>query len=89
MDPKIKGTRYYSCDELVDHIGADNFIGQVGMKIQARAQGKKYFDNNEDKGTLEEYLAKTYIENIWCFSKNDTPIDIFRDAKHTSLSDFF
>jgi hypothetical protein len=89
MDPKIKSTRHRSCDELVDHIGAGNFIGQIGMKIQQRAQGKKFFESNEEQGTLEEYLAKTYIENVWCFSKVMSPIDVFRDARSTSLDDFF
>jgi hypothetical protein len=90
MDPKVKSTRHRSCDELVDHIGAGNFIGQIGMKIQQRAQGKKFFENNEEQGTLEEYLAKTYIENVWCFkSKVMSPIDVFADARFTSLDDFF
>ena len=28
MDPKIKGTRYHSCDDLVDHL-QPHFLGQL------------------------------------------------------------
>ena len=35
MDPKIKGTRYRSSDELVNRL-KDKFIGQIGMRIMQR-----------------------------------------------------
>ena len=35
MDPKIKGTRYRSSDELVNKL-KDKFIGQIGMRIMQR-----------------------------------------------------
>ena len=38
MDPKIKGKRYHSCDELVDSL-EEYFIGQIGMRIMQRPQG--------------------------------------------------
>lgn len=85
MDPRIKGTRYYSSDELIEHIGPDNFIGQFGMRIQQRPQGRNVFETKEE---LKEYLNKTYIENVWCFAKDKT-IDLFQDTIHTDLESFF
>jgi len=84
MDPKIKGTRYRTGDELVDSL-LPHFKGQIGMKIQQRAQGKSFTGNDEN--ALKEYLAKTYIENVWCFSTND--MDYFLESKSLDLSDFF
>jgi hypothetical protein len=88
MDPKIKGTRYYSSDELVDHIGEEYFMGQMGMRIQQRPQGRHKFETPEE---LKEYLNKTYIENVWCFRKSPKTnnIDLFRDARKTNLDSFF
>ncbi len=42
MDPRIKGVRYRSSDELVDRF-KDKFIGQIGMRIMQRPQGKSVF----------------------------------------------
>ncbi|NMJ87867.1 MAG: hypothetical protein EX285_08550, partial [Thaumarchaeota archaeon] len=73
MDPKIKNVRYYSSDELVDHLQPD-FLGQVGMRIMQRPQGKNKFETKEE---LVEFMNKLYIENVWCFGKYKT-FDLFR-----------
>ena len=48
MDPKIKNVRYYSCDELVDHLQPD-FLGQVGYENYA----------NGPKGRINLKLRKS------------------------------
>ena len=66
MDPVIKGTRYRTCDELVDFMKEDlkaNFLGQLGMRIKQRP--KKMTSG------LSEFLQKDFIENIWCFGKSN------------------
>ena len=65
MDPVIKGTRYRVCDELVDFMKDElkaDFIGQLGMRIKQRP--KKMVG-------LTQFLKKDFIENIWCFGKNN------------------
>jgi len=72
LDPKVNGIRHRSGDELVESL-KDNFIGQIGMRIQQRPQGASVFkdkDGNFDKAAMNEFMNKIYIENIWCFSKN-------------------
>ena len=83
MDPKIKGTRYHSCDDLVDHI--PNFIGQIGMRIMQRPQGKNKFKTKEE---LLEFMNKLYIENVWCFGKNKE-FDFFRHTRRATLEGLF
>ena len=65
MDPQIKTKRFRTCDQMVDHIVelGGKFDGQVGMRIKQRP---KDIDTEE----LKKYLVTTYIENVWCFSKN-------------------
>ena len=84
MDPKIKNVRYYSSDELVDHIQPD-FLGQVGMRIMQRPQGKNKFETKED---LVEFMNKLYIENVWCFGKYKT-FDLFRHKRRATLEGLF
>ena len=84
MDPKIKNVRYYSSDELVDHLQPD-FLGQVGMRIMQRPQGKNKFETKED---LVEFMNKTYIENVWCFGKYKT-FDLFRHKRRATLEGLF
>ena len=89
LDPKVKGKRYRSGDELVDHLKG-HFIGQLGMRIMQRPQGKSVFsdeDGNFDKSAMDVFMKKIYIENIWCFSK-DTSIDLFKDTRRGTLEDF-
>lgn len=81
MDPKIKGKRYNVCDTLVDTF-KDKFLGQVGMRISQRPQGEKFFSEGE---SLEDYMSKVYIENIWCFGKGD----VFRGIRTPDLTKFF
>ena len=84
MDPKIKNVRYYSSDELVDHLQPD-FLGQVGMRIMQRPQGKNKFETKED---LVEFMNKLYIENVWCFGKYKT-FDLFRHKRRATLEGLF
>ena len=84
MDPKIKNVRYYSSDELVDHLQPD-FLGQVGMRIMQRPQGKNKFETKED---LVEFMNKLYIENVWCFGKYKT-FDLFRHKRRATLEGMF
>ena len=89
MDPKIKGKRYRSGDELVDEL-KDDFIGQVGMRIMQRPQGKSVFsdkDGNFDKEKLNSFMKKMYMENIWCFRKGKG-IDLFRHKRVITLDSF-
>ena len=46
MDPTVKGKRYRSCDEVVDML-KDNFLGQIGMRIMQRPQGKSVFSDED------------------------------------------
>ena len=89
LDPKVKGKRYRSGDELVDML-LPNFMGQVGMRIMQRPQGSAVFkdeDGNFDKAAMDEFMKKIYIENVWYFAKNkDT--DIFKHTKRGTLEDF-
>ena len=84
MDPTIKGKRYRSCDELVDML-KDKFIGQIGMRIMQRPKSDKLF---EDEKAKAEFMAKTYIENVWCFSK-DPNKDFFKNYRTVNLEAFF
>ena len=81
MDPKIKGTRYRSSDELVDRF-KDKFLGQVGMRIMQRPQGTKKFKTKEE---LNVFMAMTYIENVWCFGEKT---DLFKHARLGTLEAF-
>ena len=90
LDPKVKGKRYRSCDELVDML-LPNFMGQIGMRIMQRPQGKSVFSDeqgNFDKLAMDEFMKKIYIENIWYFSKDKTK-DIFKHVRINTLEKFF
>jgi len=84
MDPQIKGKRYRSCDEVVDML-KDNFVGQIGMRIMQRPKSDKLFETEKDK---QEFMNKTFIENVWCFSK-DKNVDLFKSARKGTLDSFF
>jgi DNA modification methylase len=80
MDPVIKGTRYRTCDELVDFMGDElnaTFLGQIGMRIKQRPK--------KMETGLNEFLTKDFIENIWCFSKNNGIITLNNNATLESL----
>ena len=84
MDPTVKGKRYRSCDEVVDML-KDNFVGQIGMRIMQRPKSDKLFETEKDK---QEFMNKTFIENVWCFSK-DKDVDLFQSARKGTLDSFF
>ena len=84
MDPTIKGKRYKSCDEVVDML-KDNFVGQIGMRIMQRPKSDKLFETEKDK---QDFMNKTFIENIWCFSK-DKNVDLFKSIRKGTLDSFF
>ena len=79
MDPTIKGTRYYSGDELVDCL-KPYFVGQIGMRIMQRPKSDKLFESEEEKA---EFMNRIYIENVWCFSKEK--LDYFRHSRRATL----
>ena len=81
MDPKIKGTRYRSSDELIEKF-KDKFLGQIGMRIRQRPKSDKLFKDDKEKA---DFMAKTYIENIWCFGEK---IDLFKTSRVGTLEDF-
>jgi len=90
LDPKVKGKRYRSGDELCDML-LPNFMGQVGMRIMQRPQGASVFkdeDGNHDKKAMDDFMNKVYIENVWYFGKNKN-FDIFQHTKRGTLEDFF
>ena len=79
MDPTIKGTRYYSGDELVDSL-KDYFVGQIGMRIMQRPKSDKLFESEEERA---EFMNRIYIENVWCFAKEK--LDYFRHSRRATL----
>ena len=90
LDPKVKGKRYHSGDDLVNSL-KEHFIGQIGMRIMQRPQGKAVFSDDEgkfDKQKLNEFMNKIYIENVCCFGK-DKNFDLFRHTKTGTLEEFF
>ena len=80
MDPQIKTKRYRACDQMVEHIVSlgGKFDGQVGMRIKQRPK-------NIDSGALRQHLSTTFIENVWCFSKNGFDLSM----KSTTLEGLF
>ena len=84
MDPTVKGKRYRSCDEVVDML-KDNFVGQIGMRIMQRPKSDKLFETEKEK---LEFMNKTFIENVWYFSKDKT-VDLFKSARKGTLDSFF
>ena len=84
MDPTIKGKRYRSCDEVVDML-KDNFLGQIGMRIMQRPKSDKLFESEESK---QEFMNRTFIENVWCFAKNKN-VDLFKSVRKGTLDNFF
>ena len=71
MDPTIKGKRYRACDDMVEMLTTKHsahFMGQIGMRIKQRPK--------KMGASLNEFLTKDFVENIWCFSKKkDNPLD--------------
>ena len=84
MDPKVKNNRYRSCDELVDSL-KEHFVGQIGMRIMQRPKSDKLFESEQAK---QEFMNKTFIENVWCFAK-DKNVDLFKSARKGTLDSFF
>ena len=88
MDPKVHGVRYRSGDELVDKF-QDKFLGQIGMRIVQRPQGKAVFNDehgNFSKEKLNEHMNKMFIENVWCFGPKT---DLFKNSRKATLDGFF
>jgi hypothetical protein len=83
MDPKIKGKRYRSSDELVNRL-KDKFLGQIGMRIMQRPKSDKLFADEKAKA---EFMNKLFIENVWCFGDKD--FDLFQNSRKANLDDFF
>jgi hypothetical protein len=83
MDPKIKGKRYRSSDELVNRL-KDKFLGQIGMRIMQRPKSDKLFADDKAKA---DFMNKLFIENVWCFGNKD--FDLFQNSRKANLDDFF
>ena len=83
MDPKIKGTRYRSSDELVNRM-KDKFLGQIGMRIMQRPKSDKLFKDDKEKA---DFMNKIFIENVWCFG--DKNFDLFQHSRKANLDEFF
>jgi len=91
MDPKIRGTRYYSSDELVDKF-KDSFMGQIGMRIMQRPKSDKLFKDEKEKA---EFRDRLFIENVWVFRGVDNgteefrhDFDLFRNSRKANLDSF-
>jgi len=90
MDPKVKGKRHKSCDDLVNDL-KEYFVGQIGMRIMARPKSIKSFEGDtheERKAKYDEWQAKWFIESVWCFRKPDPSnnnVDIFAPYKDSTL----
>jgi len=90
MDPKVKGKRHKSCDDLVNDL-KEYFVGQIGMRIMARPKSIKSFEGDtheERKAKYDEWQAKWFIESVWCFRKPDPSNnndDIFAPYKDSTL----
>jgi len=80
MDPKVKGKRYYTSDNLIDRI-PNKFRGQIGMRIMQRPK-------NIDKEKQKEFMNDIYIENVWCFTE-DKDYDYFKHTRKQTLEEFF
>lgn len=80
MDPYIRGNRYRTCDQMVNYIISigGKFDGQIGMRIKQRPRNIESVD-------LDKHLSNTYIENIWCFSKNGIDLSM----KYATLESLF
>ena len=55
-----------------------------------RPQGKSVFSDEEgnfDKSAMDEFMDKSYIENVWTFAR-DTSVDLFAATKRGTLEDF-
>ena len=91
MDPKIRGTRYYSSDELVDKFKG-SFMGQIGMRIMQRPKSDKLFKDEKEKA---EFRDRLFIENVWVFRGVDNgteefrhDFDLFRNSRKANLDSF-
>ena len=82
MDPKVKGKRYRSGDELVDKL-KDKFMGQIGMRIMQRPKSDTLFKDEKEKA---DFMNKMFIENVWCFGPK---IDLFKSSRKATLDEFF
>jgi len=82
MDPKVKGKRYRSGDELVDRL-KDKFMGQIGMRIMQRPKSDTLFKDEKEKA---DFMNKMFIENVWCFGPKT---DLFKNSRKATLDNFF
>ena len=92
MDPKVKGKRHKSCDDLVNWYMNEfpgSFKGQIGMRIMARPKSIKSFEGDtheERKAKYDEWQAKWFVESVWCFQKDGgEDVDLFAPYKDSTL----
>tara|TARA_B100001250_G_C19762346_1_gene773090 strand:+ start:42 stop:1040 length:999 start_codon:yes stop_codon:yes gene_type:complete len=88
MDPKVKGKRHKSCDDLVNDL-KEHFKGQIGMRIMARPKSIKSFEGDtheERKAKYDEWQAKWFVESVWCFQKpGGEDVDLFAPFTDSTL----
>jgi hypothetical protein len=94
MDPKVKGKRHKSCDDLVGWFMnkyEGSFIGQIGMRIMSRPKSIKSFEGDtydEQKAKYDEWQAKWFLESVWVFRKpGGSELDIFAPYTDSALPD--
>jgi len=78
----VKGKRYHASDDLIDYMEAKYdgcFMGQLGMRYMQRPK------KTATKKELDKFMAKCYIENIWCFRKGEEKVPLFNHG----LEEFF
>ena len=59
------------------------------MRIMQRPQGRAKFKNEDgtfDKKQMDDFMKRTFIENVWCFSK-DPSVELF--PKPSTLESFW
>ena len=94
MDPKVKGKRHKSCDDLVGWFMnkyEGSFIGQIGMRIMSRPKSIESFEGDtyeEKKAKYDEWQAKWFLESVWIFRKpGGSDFDMFAPYTDSALPD--
>jgi hypothetical protein len=81
-EPKVQGTTYPICDDMVDFIKQNddcNFLGMVGMRMMQRPIASRYWSKSEgskvndivDEVKKKEFYDTVFVEPIWVFRKNN------------------
>ena len=82
VDVKIKDPN----GEIIN-MTADVVLSAVGIKSNIEGLGLENLEIETEKDKIE-FMNKTFIENVWCFSK-DKNFDYFVSARKGTLDSFF